>query len=228
MSDVYTQENGSKKKFLAPVLVILLCMVSLTAAGYAYNATMSVPDQGPDAGDLQINFLNGTPATDIDASAADDVIVFTDNFVWSVDKTGATPVWTSTNQVKAFVTTGYIKYDLKITGEGVAKKIIVDSDNVADYLDIDVGDAKISNLVAIKVGITDDVASAVDLGEAIAVNKVANADYGFSLYLFFKAVSDTPVDIADDGSLAASFKPAVEDGSFSIKITADSEAPASP
>jgi len=40
MTDIYTQENGSKKKFLAPVLVILLCMVSLTAAGYAYSATV--------------------------------------------------------------------------------------------------------------------------------------------------------------------------------------------
>lgn len=44
MSDVYTQENGSKKKFLAPVLVILLCMVSLTAAGYAYSATVTNTD----------------------------------------------------------------------------------------------------------------------------------------------------------------------------------------
>ena len=41
MTDIYTQENGSKKKFLAPVLVILLCMVSLTAAGYAYSATVN-------------------------------------------------------------------------------------------------------------------------------------------------------------------------------------------
>ena len=44
MTDVYTQENASKKKFLAPVLVILLCMVSLTAAGYAYSATVDNTD----------------------------------------------------------------------------------------------------------------------------------------------------------------------------------------
>jgi len=44
MTDIYTQENGSKKKFLAPVLVILLCMVSLTAAGYAYSATVTNTD----------------------------------------------------------------------------------------------------------------------------------------------------------------------------------------
>jgi len=49
MTDVYTQENGSKKKFLAPVLVILLCMVSLTAAGYAYSATI---DNTGDHGDI--------------------------------------------------------------------------------------------------------------------------------------------------------------------------------
>ncbi len=44
MSDVYTQESASKKKFLAPLLVILLCMVSLTAAGYAYSATVDNTD----------------------------------------------------------------------------------------------------------------------------------------------------------------------------------------
>lgn len=49
MSDVYTQESASKKKFLAPLLVILLCMVSLTAAGYAYSATV---DNSGNSGDL--------------------------------------------------------------------------------------------------------------------------------------------------------------------------------
>lgn len=44
MTDVYTQESASKKKFLAPLLVILLCMVSLTAAGYAYSATVTNED----------------------------------------------------------------------------------------------------------------------------------------------------------------------------------------
>ena len=44
MTDVYTQESASKKKFLAPLLVILLCMVSLTAAGYAYSATVTNTD----------------------------------------------------------------------------------------------------------------------------------------------------------------------------------------
>ena len=48
MSDVYTQENGSKKKFLAPLLVILLCMVSLTAAGYAYSSTVENTDDKSD------------------------------------------------------------------------------------------------------------------------------------------------------------------------------------
>jgi len=40
MSDLYSNDSGSKKKFLAPVLVMLLCMVSLSGAAFAYSATV--------------------------------------------------------------------------------------------------------------------------------------------------------------------------------------------
>lgn len=59
MTDVYTQENASKKKFLAPLLVILLCMVSLTAAGYAYSATVTNTDDPVVIDGITMELKNG-------------------------------------------------------------------------------------------------------------------------------------------------------------------------
>ncbi len=41
MSDIYSDGSGSKKKFLVPLVVMLLCTVSLTGAGFAYNSTVT-------------------------------------------------------------------------------------------------------------------------------------------------------------------------------------------
>ena len=60
MTDVYTQESASKKKFLAPLLVILLCMVSLTAAGYAYSATVDNTDDKIIIDGVTMELKNGT------------------------------------------------------------------------------------------------------------------------------------------------------------------------
>jgi len=42
MTDTYNDTTGSRKKFLIPLVVLLLCAVSLTGAGYAYNASVTV------------------------------------------------------------------------------------------------------------------------------------------------------------------------------------------
>jgi len=63
MTDTYNDSTGSRKKFLIPLVVLLLCAVSLTGAGYAYNS--SVENTGT-------------------ANAGSDVLIMT------TDKTGAT------------------------------------------------------------------------------------------------------------------------------------------
>jgi len=75
MTDVYTQENGSKKKFLAPVLVILLCMVSLTAAGYAYSATIDNTDDKGDITGLSMS-LKDTSGDDVIAALYDFKVMY--------------------------------------------------------------------------------------------------------------------------------------------------------
>jgi len=44
MTDTYNDTTGSRKKFLIPLVVLLLCAVSLTGAGYAYNASVTMND----------------------------------------------------------------------------------------------------------------------------------------------------------------------------------------
>ncbi|MCQ2078494.1 MAG: hypothetical protein MJZ38_00320 [archaeon] len=38
MTDLYMDQPGSKKKYLIPLVVLLLCAVSLTGAGFAYSS----------------------------------------------------------------------------------------------------------------------------------------------------------------------------------------------
>ena len=41
MTTQYAEEQGFKKKYLAPLIVLMLCAVSLTGAAYAYSTTIS-------------------------------------------------------------------------------------------------------------------------------------------------------------------------------------------
>lgn len=41
MTDINTGENSSKKKFLIPLLALLLCGVSLMGTAYAYNSSLN-------------------------------------------------------------------------------------------------------------------------------------------------------------------------------------------
>jgi hypothetical protein len=41
MTTQYAEEQGFKKKYLAPLVVLLLCAVSLTGAAYAYSTTVT-------------------------------------------------------------------------------------------------------------------------------------------------------------------------------------------
>lgn len=65
MTDTYNDTTGSRKKFLIPLVVLLLCAVSLTGAGYAYNSTVTVSDNTSDDKEfiLEMQAENGAPVT---------------------------------------------------------------------------------------------------------------------------------------------------------------------
>jgi hypothetical protein len=83
MSDMYTQESASKKKFLAPLLVILLCMVSLTGAGYAYSATIQGGGDAPVDEKFIIDLYEAGTDTVIDSKIHADAV---DGLVFTTDK----------------------------------------------------------------------------------------------------------------------------------------------
>ena len=192
MTDIYTQENGSKKKFLAPVLVILLSMVSLTAAGYAYSATVSVDDNpGPEADWIMID-LNGTdPIVRPDTTS----VGLSDHIAYKYN----TDHYDKYNTVKYEVIEGVIaQFNLKITGTVESDEVVVSSADLTGdgkTLDTQVGVLKLGQMIGFKIGTSDNVAEAVAFNEAGTPLTVdydpAVADSGeFTVYVFLVAGSD--------------------------------------
>lgn len=64
MDNVNTNAKESRKKYLAPLLVLLLCAVSLTGAAYAYTSSVTVIDNQVDSNEfvLQVYDNQATPA----------------------------------------------------------------------------------------------------------------------------------------------------------------------
>ena len=84
MTTQYAEEQGFKKKYLAPLIVLMLCAVSLTGAAYAYST--SVTGNGDIQGDyysidmydttgtvIKENIKSGTVGGDFDVETAKTV-----------------------------------------------------------------------------------------------------------------------------------------------------------
>lgn len=54
--DAYIEANSSKKKFLVPLVVLLLCGVAMTGAAYAYNSTVDGTGSISDVDYVTIDF----------------------------------------------------------------------------------------------------------------------------------------------------------------------------
>jgi len=78
-------QTGSKKKLLVPVAVILLCLVGLSGAAYAYNSTLTVSSNTLEANYLSIDLSTGDPESDI-VDVNSGVIVFTDKIIYAPAK----------------------------------------------------------------------------------------------------------------------------------------------
>jgi len=90
MTDTYNDSTGSRKKFLIPLVVLLLCAVSLTGAGYAYNATVSVDDNSSDVDFLAIDLYKTDGTTPIEKKLALNdagIVVTTATVIGADDKT---------------------------------------------------------------------------------------------------------------------------------------------
>lgn len=68
MIDSYNDSTGSRKKFLIPLVVLLLCAVSLTGAGYAYNANVTNIDNGADVDGISLALYQNDGTTPVNAA----------------------------------------------------------------------------------------------------------------------------------------------------------------
>ena len=86
MIDSYNDSTGSRKKFLIPLVVLLLCAVSLTGAGYAYNSSVSIENGSGEVDEIFVIDLYTTAGAAITSNeqvnlgtgvAADGIVVTT-------------------------------------------------------------------------------------------------------------------------------------------------------
>jgi hypothetical protein len=228
MTDTYNDTTGSRKKFLIPLVVLLLCAVSLTGAGYAYNASVTVPDNHVVSEDLYIDLA--TPAsTDVNIKDA-DCVYFADNYVYTFS-----PSLSKTNTVKAFAEDGKITYNLKITGEAASASLKISSEDIATYLagSVGLGSAvKVNQLISFRVNVVDDIQTSkvFDGTSDIVFNvaKAAKAEQPVTVYLFVVSETDTGVPVQtgayDANKTATDFVAAFNALKFKMTFTADSEA----
>lgn len=110
MTDTYNDTTGSRKKFLIPLVVLLLCAVSLTGAGYAYNSSVTVNDNSGDTVGLDFTYTGTAPIImDSKVAAKQIVNVFENNVYGYVDTDSdpaTAPVWKLTEKKIGLDSTG--------------------------------------------------------------------------------------------------------------------------
>lgn len=84
MDDYYLDSSTNKKRLLVPIILLMLCAVSLTGAAYAYSQTFVELDENPidgynysiDYTDSEKNVITAKlPATNEDVSVVTEIVV---------------------------------------------------------------------------------------------------------------------------------------------------------
>jgi hypothetical protein len=118
------EQTGSRKKLLVPVVVLMLCLVTLTGAAYAYSSSMTYTTNTVDAKSLTVDLSTGSVEDDVTSGLR--IITFTDNFGYTyVDE-----VQTKTNTIKYELESpvNIATYKVKITGDAAFTAFKVSSD----------------------------------------------------------------------------------------------------
>jgi hypothetical protein len=135
MNAMKTEEAGSRKKYLAPLIVIMLCLVALTGAAYAYTSTMTNTSNTVSADYLSID-LKGKGASvesynqDV-VVGTDSIIQFQDNFGYAGSPAGKTDRVTYTLVENAIVMTYHIRVESDLAGP---VNLTVNSDDLDDVV----------------------------------------------------------------------------------------------
>jgi hypothetical protein len=106
MNGMKTEEAGSRKKYLAPLIVIMLCLVALTGAAYAYTTSVTSTQNGVTADYISIDLYNADGSGVVDAPVAEsnvNVVTFKTDVTKADHKITITAVNTDKLIAKAYV-----------------------------------------------------------------------------------------------------------------------------
>ena len=152
MTTQYAEEQGFKKKYLAPLIVLMLCAVSLTGAAYAYSTSVT------GHGDISGDYISIDMYSDKDATAELKGDLTSKHFQVYTERTVA-----STVTYNAYVEAGQLVYStyvkvstdipsakLTLAATGAYKAATLESGTVGKLIIKDVttdgGDATITDL----------------------------------------------------------------------------------
>ena len=222
-----TEEMGSRKKLLAPVVVLLLCMVSLTGAAYAYSSTMTNTGNYLDAKDLSLDFY-GAGATAGDLVTNIQVATFTDNFSYA-------GMETKSNDIEVqYITANIAVYKVKVTGDAPMDRFKVSSSNLAaikPYSALGNTTTTMADLFTFTyiVGTTsgdDDVVTSTPLGTEATATFTAGTAYYVTV---IAAAASTAVQVIEHVAdayaepaphVAADYKAALDNLQFTLTLDA--------
>ena len=204
------EENG-KKKLLVPLIVLLLCAVSVIGAGYAYESTLHVNDNPVDGAKITITYNGGSTLPTADA---DSLVIYNEEtwgmseeqeeymksyslFVGSVDSSGE-------ESSKAMLATVPVKIDLsnaseyKVTTVSISLKMTGESTHIdlvgklIHSLDI-VSDGETKSMVYNENANAYEVSFVLDEASENEVQKTYELTYNLIANL-----TDGPIDVSDN------------------------------
>ena len=229
-------EKSSRKKLLVPLVVLLLCAVSLTGAAYAYSATLTNNSNSADAGVLSVDLKTGTPTESNLVFSGTNVVTFTDNFNYT--KSGNPATWQKTNQVGYSLKGGdVVTYVIDITreeGNTATVDLTIDVEGL-DAITIPVNDTPtaLTSLFDVKVKIGTAEPVALDSSDPAKLTKTfTGTAIGEKTIVISFTTKVTPTEgyvtaypeAASLTNLASYYKSQIDSGNFKVVFTAESSA----
>lgn len=226
------EENG-KKKLLVPLIVLLLCAVSVIGAGYAYESTLHVNDNPVDGAKITITYNGGSTLPTADA---DSLVIYNEEawgmseeqeeymksyslFVGSVDSSGE-------ESSKAMLATVPVKIDLsnaseyKVTTVSISLKMTGEPTHIdlvgklIHSLDI-VSDGETKSMVYNENANAYEVSFVLDEASENEVQKTYELTYDLIANL-----TDGPIDV-DDNVTADDLLNAISSVEFDLSFSAN-------
>ena len=203
------EENG-KKKLLVPLIVLLLCAVSVIGAGYAYESTLHVNDNPVDGAKITITYNGGSTLPTADA---DSLVIYNEEtwemseeqeytksyslFVGSVDSSGE-------ESSKAMLATVPVKIDLSNTNEYKVTTVSISLKMTGESTHIDLVGKLIHSLDIVSDGETksmvyNDNANAYEVSFVLDEASENEVQKTYDLaYDLIANLTDGPIDVSDN------------------------------